>query len=162
MSNTVVNYVDQNFRTIRDPRARAIMGMSEGGFCAPMLMLRHPDVYSVSISFSGYFWAAGSGSWNSSRPFLRDRASIDAHSPALLVSKIPSSDRSKLYFIIIAEAGQEFYGPGAAAFEKTLDSEGYRYLAIKSSYPHGWNQVRYQTPGVLKAWGAQLVINGIW
>jgi hypothetical protein len=33
---------------------------------------------------------------------------------------------------------------------------------VSSLYTHGWPQVRYESPGALKAWSAQLVVNGIW
>ena len=65
ISTTVVDYVDAHYKTIPQARARGIMGMSAGGFCAAMLAMRHPDVFSISISFSGYFWAGAAGT---SRP----------------------------------------------------------------------------------------------
>ncbi len=158
ISTTVVYWVDHHFNTIRDPRARAVMGMSAGGFCAPMLAIRHPDVFSVSISFSGYFWAGAAGP-NAAFPF---GSTIEAHSPAQIAPKVPTVDRARTFFIIVADPTQEFYGSGAAAFEQILKTSGYKYLNIDSLYTHGWPQVRYETPGVLAAWGAQLVINGIW
>lgn len=45
--NDVVGFVDRTFPTIRDRSARAIAGMSMGGFGAMMLALRHPDLFSV-------------------------------------------------------------------------------------------------------------------
>ena len=158
ISTTVVYWVDHHFNTIRDPRARAIMGMSAGGFCAPMLALRHPDVWSVSISFSGYFWAGAAGS-NSAYPFGNTAA---AHSPALLVPTIPAADRARTFFIIVACPAQDFYGPGAVNFEQILKSNGFKYLNVDSPYTHGWPQVRYEAPGALQAWAAQLVNNGVW
>jgi S-formylglutathione hydrolase FrmB len=160
ISTTVVDYIDLHFKTIVDPRARGIMGMSAGGFCAPMLALRHPDVFSISISFSGYFWAGTAGA-SSATPF-GSTAGLNAHSPALLAPQIPVTERSKLYFVVIADVGQQFYGPQAAAFEKILTADGYEDLARNSPYTHGWEQVRYETPGALQAWGARLVVNGIW
>lgn len=160
ISNTVVNYVDENYRTIADPRARAIMGMSEGGFCSAMLALRHPEVYSVSISFSGYFWA-GTPSDASTRPY-GNQADLDAHSPALLAPQIPVSLRSKMYFIVVADHGQEFFGPQALDFDKVLAANGYRYLAVNSPDGHGWDEVQLETPNALAVWGAEMVISGIW
>jgi enterochelin esterase-like enzyme len=160
ISTTAVNYVDQHYLTISDPRARGIMGMSAGGFCAAMLALRHPDIFSISISFSGYYWAGAAGT-SSALPF-GGAAGLKSHSPALLAAEIPGADRSKLYFVVIADAAQQFYGPQAAAFEKILKADGYKYLAVNSPDTHGWPQVRYETPGALRAWAARLVINGIW
>lgn len=47
LTGTVVSYVDSHFRTVRDRRARAVGGMSSGGFCALNLGLRHTGEYSV-------------------------------------------------------------------------------------------------------------------
>ena len=160
ISSTVVNYVDQNYRTIVDPRARAIMGMSEGGFCAPMLALRHPEIYSVSISFSGYYWAGATGR-ASARPYS-NQADVNAHSPVLLAPQIPSDVRSGMYFIVIAHSAQAFYGPQATSFEGALRAAGYRYLAVNSPDGHSWTQVQHETPGALVAWGEQLASTGFW
>jgi len=67
-----------------------------------------------------------------------------------------------MYFIIVAADNGDFYGVSARNFEDTLRTNGYKYYALASQYTHGWPQVRYDTPAVLDAWAAQLVINGIW
>jgi S-formylglutathione hydrolase FrmB len=136
------------------------MGMSAGGFCAPMLAMRHPDLYSISISFSGYFYVGAGGS-TSAEPFGAGYA-YNLHSPAELAGKLATANRDKLYFIIDANKGQEFYGLAAENFQQILRQDGYKYLAIDSLYTHGWTQVRYDTPAALDAWAAQLVINGVW
>ncbi len=160
ISKTVPDYVDQNYKTIRDPRARGIMGMSAGGFCAAMLTLRHPDVFSTSISFSGYFWVGAAGP-STATPF-GSAAGVEAHSPALLAPVEAGTQRSRLFFVIIANITQDFYGLEASSFEKILSANGYKHLDVDSTYTHGWPQVRNETPGALEAWGAQLVLNGIW
>jgi len=168
ISQTVVEVMDKGFRTIADSRARGIMGMSAGGFCAPMLVLRHPDVFSISISFSGYFTAGAAGP-TAVKPF-GDAAGIQSHSPVFLAGQTADVYRSSLYFVVIACQSQvpdacpkqEFYASHAAGFEKILKADGFSFLNVNSPYTHGWAQVRYETPGVLRAWGAQLVVNGIW
>ena len=49
----VVNSVDAQLRTIVDAKHRGIGGLSMGGFCALNLGLKHPDVFSVALDFSG-------------------------------------------------------------------------------------------------------------
>jgi len=49
----VVAYVDKNFRTIPEPFARAIAGVSMGGFGAMFLGLEHRDQFAAIGSFSG-------------------------------------------------------------------------------------------------------------
>jgi enterochelin esterase-like enzyme len=168
ISHTVVEFVDNGWRTIADSRARGIMGMSAGGFCAPMLTLRHPDVFSISISFSGYFTAGASGP-TAQKPF-GDAAGIQSHSPLVLAGQTRDAYRSTLYFVVIACQSpvlgacpkQEFYASHAYIFEKALKANRISYLNVDSPYTHGWGQVRYETPGALRAWGARLVVNGIW
>ena len=49
----VIAYVDRNFRTIPEPFARAIAGVSMGGFGAMFLGLEHRDQFAAIGSFSG-------------------------------------------------------------------------------------------------------------
>ena len=49
----VIPTIDSNFRTNVDPRQRGIGGLSMGGYCALNLGLKHPDVFQVSLDFSG-------------------------------------------------------------------------------------------------------------
>lgn len=160
ISKTVVDYVDLNYRTIQDLRARAVMGLSEGGFCATMLALRHPDIFSVDIAFSGYYWA-GTPSAAAALPYGGQASFIDAYSPALLAPQIANQYRSSLYFVLVSQASQDYFGPQFTNFEKILDANGFDYLAIDSTYPHGWAQVENWAPAALRVWGAQLEITGV-
>jgi S-formylglutathione hydrolase FrmB len=160
ISQTVVDYVDLNYRTISDPKARTIMGLSEGGFCAAMLALRHPDIYNVDISFSGYYWAATPAP-DSAVPFGGQDSLIDAYSPALLAPQIAAADRSSLYFILVSQASQAYFGPQLTGFEKILDADGYGYVATNSKYPHGWPQVANEIAGALHSWAAHLMLSGV-
>jgi len=49
----VVGFIDTSFRTIAEPNARAVAGLSMGGYGAFMLAIRHIDVFSVACSHSG-------------------------------------------------------------------------------------------------------------
>ena len=70
--HTVVPYVDATYRTIANPAARTLLGVSQGGFCAPNLLFRNPDTYGQAVSFSGYFVAgvASPQTINAWRPFM--------------------------------------------------------------------------------------------
>jgi len=54
----VIEYVDAHFRTIPEPFARAIAGVSMGGFGAMLLGLEHHDMFAAIGSFSGALAAA--------------------------------------------------------------------------------------------------------
>jgi len=54
----VIGYVDAHFRTVPEPFARAIAGVSMGGFGAVFLGLKHHDSFAAIGSFSGTLAAA--------------------------------------------------------------------------------------------------------
>jgi enterochelin esterase-like enzyme len=140
MGVTVPAYIDAHYRTIARPAARAIMGMSEGGYCAAILTLHHPDVYGSAISFSGYY-TAGVAGVGTRPPFGGDPTIIAADSPTYQATCVAPSVRSDLYFVLVAQTSQEFYGPQATEFAKALDDAGITYYFIHANSPHGWNQV---------------------
>jgi len=49
----LIAHVDATYRTIPERRARAIGGLSMGGYGALMLAMRHPDLYASVASHSG-------------------------------------------------------------------------------------------------------------
>ena len=51
----VVGFVDRTFPTVRSRRARAVAGLSMGGYGAMMLAMRHGNVFSTAASHSGAF-----------------------------------------------------------------------------------------------------------
>jgi S-formylglutathione hydrolase FrmB len=55
VSEELVDWVDAHFRTIRSRQARAIVGLSAGGYGATILGLHHLGRFSVIESWSGYF-----------------------------------------------------------------------------------------------------------
>jgi enterochelin esterase-like enzyme len=55
VSKELPAFVDAHFRTIRDRRARALVGLSAGGYGAVSLALHHLDSFAAVESWSGYF-----------------------------------------------------------------------------------------------------------
>jgi S-formylglutathione hydrolase FrmB len=53
----LVKWIDSHYRTVSNRRGRAIVGISGGGYGAMLIGIRHPDVFSVIQSWSGYFRA---------------------------------------------------------------------------------------------------------
>jgi enterochelin esterase family protein len=49
----VIEHADRNYRTINDPRHRAIMGKSSGGYGAFVQALRHPELFGAVACHSG-------------------------------------------------------------------------------------------------------------
>jgi enterochelin esterase family protein len=51
--NELVPFVDENFRTIPDRTARAVVGKSSGGYGALIHAMRHPEVFALAASHAG-------------------------------------------------------------------------------------------------------------
>jgi len=159
VSVTMVGWMDAHYRTMVEQPARAIMGMSEGGFCAANLALRHPGVFGTSISFSGYYQAGASGT-NSEAPFGGNKALLASNSPTVVAGQLDTATRARLYFVVVVKPDQPEFGLQAAMFEKDLTGYGYRHDSIVSLEPHGWPQVRDNFPPAVEAWSARMVADG--
>ncbi len=161
ISKTVVSFVDRNYRTDARPEARGVFGFSQGGYCAAILALRHPDVFTTSIPFSGYF-RAGDGDSSSTLPFGGDPAALAAASPILIAPRLTSDERAKLYFIVVAKPTEPLLGVDAKEFEQVLNSAGYDYAALDSTLGHSWEQVRRELSGAFRTWGLHMVKLGVF
>lgn len=53
-SHELPEFIDSKFRTIRSPEARAICGNSSGGYGALNIGGKHPDVFRIIVSHSGF------------------------------------------------------------------------------------------------------------
>ena len=53
ITREIIPFVDENFRTISDRDARAVMGKSSGGYGSLIMGLRHADLFSMVCSTAG-------------------------------------------------------------------------------------------------------------
>lgn len=53
LTQEIVQYVDENFRTAADRNKRAVMGKSSGGYGSLIMGLRHADIFGLVCSTSG-------------------------------------------------------------------------------------------------------------
>ena len=51
----LVPYIDRTYRTIPRAQARALVGVSAGGYAAVNLLFKHPDVWKIGASHTGFF-----------------------------------------------------------------------------------------------------------
>ena len=80
----VVHAVDSRWSTVATRGGRALSGNSEGAYAALNLSLRHPDVFSVAESWSGYVKPTVKNG-----PFAGEPKSlIAANDPALYLSQV--------------------------------------------------------------------------
>lgn len=147
----LIPFVDSRFRTIPLPRARAVAGLSMGGYGATFLALKHYRMFAALGSFSGaiamphdappapspnpeaerrnreiqgLFGAAGS----------KERQERD---PFLLLEKVPAAQMPLIY---LACGGQDFLLQQSRAFVQLLAEKKipYEYREI-SPRVHSWD-----------------------
>jgi enterochelin esterase-like enzyme len=93
LARDVVRAVDARYRTIRAPWARALVGLSEGGYGALNIGLHHPGEFHVLESWSGYEQADDIASI-----FGRRQAALHRNSPArTLVAAAPALRAAHTY-----------------------------------------------------------------
>ncbi|HLJ08785.1 MAG TPA: alpha/beta hydrolase-fold protein [Acidimicrobiia bacterium] len=150
----VVGYVDANYRTIADRRARAIGGLSTGGYCAVNLTLRHQDVFSAMISHSGY-----------DRPdqnlytgdlFGGNREEERANTPGQYLPTIPITQPLAAYFDV--GMGDNGSRTESAAMVKVLQQRGvtvaYHDFADESHNWAAWRRNLFSSLPWLSSWFA--------
>lgn len=123
----VVKYVDTHYRTIRRKDARAIAGLSMGGFHALHISKQYPDLFD----YVGLFSAA-------IVPHDPEGSPVYANSDeklALQFSKIP-----KLYWIGIGS--QDFLYGANEEYRCKLDDKGYTYTYYETDGGHSWRNWR--------------------
>jgi dienelactone hydrolase len=153
---TLPHWVDNTYRTLADAHHRAVLGMSQGGFCSTMLLLRHPEVFNQAVSFGGYYTAAirSSQTVNAWRPFGppgRSQNRIADHSPILLVRVMAPDVRSRLFLFVSGAPDQPFYGDQYVAFRAELRANGVPYVTVDTPVAHSWIAVRADLPQALVA-----------
>ena len=123
----VVNFIDRNYRTVRSKKARAIAGLSMGGFHSMHISKQYPDMFD----YVGLFSAA-------------IEPSKDAHSPVYddLDAKLKAqfSRKPALYWIAIGDT--DFLYEANKAYRKKLDDNGYKYEYYETPQGHIWKNWR--------------------
>ena len=55
ITRDLVPYIDRTYRTIPTAGARALDGISAGGYAAPNLVFKYPDIWSIGAAHNGFF-----------------------------------------------------------------------------------------------------------
>ena len=123
----VVEFVDNNFRTISAKEGRAIAGLSMGGFHSLNISKQYPDMFD----YIGLFSAA-------IRPLAETDSPIYADFDAKLKTQFDKNPA--LYWIAIGE--KDFLYENNKEFRKMLDEHGYKYTYLESPDGHIWKNWR--------------------
>lgn len=163
MSGALVSWVDSHFATIADPAARTIMGSSQGGYCAAVLLLRHPDVWHLEVSFAGFYDAASrlARTARTGGVYGGDQALMDAYSPITIAPRLGADVRKQLFFVLLGQSSQGFYGPQMDQFAGILDQNSYARAVIESPWGHSWGTVSDFLPRAIRLIAGRLVTEGV-
>lgn len=125
MVRELVPYIDRTYRTIAKPQARALIGVSAGGYAAMNLMLKHPDVWRVAASHNGFFDPADDA--DNMTDILGEQsthvASWNANNPMKLLKQFRPRDDLHVYLDIGSgdELMDEFKTFGALLKQQKID-----------------------------------------
>ncbi len=98
----LVPWIDAHFRTRADAQSRALIGFSAGGYGAANLGLKHPKVWTVMASHSGFF--DPNDDPKAMTRFLGSPGPLwQQNSPLRLVRALPTGTRLHLYMDVGAD-----------------------------------------------------------
>lgn len=94
----LVRHIDLTYRTLRAPRARAIGGLSMGGFGALSIAFNHPDQFGVVGAHSASLRAD-----DGSLAFLGSGEEFAARDPIAAASRLPDLDRLRIWIDVSSD-----------------------------------------------------------
>jgi enterochelin esterase-like enzyme len=108
-SAELVRTIDARYRTIADPRSRALIGISAGGYGAALIGLHHPETYAVIQSWSGYFHpTTPDGHAPLDVGTDRDNLLAGAHSYVGCLARLAPADRPRLFGFYVGDRDSRF------------------------------------------------------
>ncbi len=151
VSRDLVRAIDARYRTIRSGAARAIGGLSEGGYGAIDIAVHHPGEFRVVESWSGYERADPIRSI-----FGTDKARLAAQTPLLQVGRAaPALRRAHTYFWFYSGSDDHFLGQNRQ-FAAQLGQLGITHRFLIRRGGHNWALWRGNAAVSLLAAGRRL------
>jgi S-formylglutathione hydrolase FrmB len=130
-------YVDSHFRTIRDRGARAIIGVSAGGYGAALVGLHHLATFSVVESWSGYFRPT-----DPTGTHVLDRGSPAANAETSAFTLVPSLagafTRKPSYLAFYVGGSDRHFVPDNVTFDQDLTAANVAHEFQVYPGGHSW------------------------
>ena len=133
VARDVVRAVDARYRTIRSGSARALAGLSEGGYAALNIGIHHPREFRVLESWSGYERA------DDIAAIFGHRASLLRHnSPSLSLPHAANALRRAGTYVWFYSGTDDHFRDQNARFARELRQLGlpHRYFVVRGG--HNW------------------------
>lgn len=152
ITRDAVHFIDTHFRTITRRGARAIAGISEGGYGAMNLGLRFRDEFGTAISVSGYFRANPAEVFGGNNPFGGNMRLMARNSPLRYAPTLRHGPRVNILIMDSTQDGG--YTQDARRFAARLHQLGIPYTLRLRPAPnplvaHYWPYFRQAAPHIL-------------
>jgi len=139
ITSDLPHFLKAHYRVSPDPNQWTIGGLSEGGYGAANLTVRHPDVFRNALIFSGDFKVKDE--WDDDdKVFGSDPAVRSANSPLEAIHNGPTETRRKLrFYIAIGMDDDEDLQTEGALFMTTAKSLGADGRFVREPGKHAWD-----------------------
>jgi enterochelin esterase-like enzyme len=143
----LVPAIDHQLRTIATPAARALAGMSAGGYCALNLGLRNRDTFGSIIDMSGLTHPTHTGGMAALFGHRSDLVTVvAANSPDAYVARLTSSPPTRVYMI----CGTSDHG-ALTQMQRVRDTLQGRGISVTWSTRPGGHTYGVWRPGLVAA-----------
>jgi putative tributyrin esterase len=156
IAKDLVAEIDGKFRTLRSRHARAIAGLSMGGYGALKIALRYPDDFAFAGSLSGALDAPGD--LGDRRPEFRDQLlkvfgprGSAARADNKVFSLLQSASTNKLPYFYLACGSADDFLQVNRDFTAQLSSRGAAYEYHETAGGHAWDYWDRSVQGLLRA-----------
>ncbi len=131
--NETIPMIDSKYRTLADPKHRAMAGLSFGGGQSWSIGLKHPEVFSsIGIFSSGMFGGVGPGAY---APF-----SVESQLPELLADPVAFNAAHPVFYMSCGEGDPRIEHTRAAA--EALNAAGAKVKFTAWPGGHEWQPWR--------------------
>jgi enterochelin esterase family protein len=130
----IVNYVDANYRTLKDRSHRAICGLSMGGGHTFHVSLLYPTKFDYYGLFSAGLHLANGGYQDSFADQIKANPEFEKQSARLFGSK------PKLYWMGMGKT--DFLYQSTVDLRTYWDTKGYKYEYVETDGGHIWRNWR--------------------
>lgn len=130
----IVNFIDQNYRTIKSKKGRAIAGLSMGGFHAMNISREYPDMFD----YVGLFSAA---IYPSDNTFQTEQITSEVYVDIDKKLKKQFEIKPKRYYIAIGT--DDFLYKANLEYLQKLNDNNYKYTSMQTGGGHTWENWRF-------------------
>jgi S-formylglutathione hydrolase FrmB len=147
ISKEVPAYIDKHYKTIKDPKARAITGLSMGGHGAFFIAFRHPGTFGACGSMSGLMDLHTTGQKYELQKRIGDTLKFAENWKKFSVMHvIENYPNDSLAIILDCGTGDKFYTTNRQLHEKLLMLKiphDYIERPGKHDWPYWKNSIQY-------------------